>query len=272
MKNKKYELIPSDKTINGKKLFQIRALKDFDIYYPDRETIFHRNLDFIRSPNCPEVHAGDLGGYVESEANLSQAGNCWIFGDAIVHEKAYVCLHAVVTSTPMVYGDPEPCLSTEIKGTAAISDNAFVYGGCVIEDDSHVSGCAEIYKSTLSGAAYVKNAIVKNSNIHYEAVIDVPHYTTIDSADIASRCEVFNLREIGHFSSMTFYPNKKRDGIRMCVVPGTAERAYDLEKFRTGVLNSIIECARTHSLALDLAESELNHVIEMNNKLMKKEK
>ena len=51
------------KNINGnkKKLYRIKALKDFS-----------------------DVKTGEIGGFVESENNLSQEVSCWIYGDAIV--------------------------------------------------------------------------------------------------------------------------------------------------------------------------------------------
>ena len=61
--DKKYELIPSD--MEG--LFRIKALKDFS-----------------------NVKKGDIGGYVESEKNLSQDGNCWIYDNAVVMGNAKV--------------------------------------------------------------------------------------------------------------------------------------------------------------------------------------
>lgn len=41
---------------------------------------------------CGEIHAGDIGGFVESESNLSaEPGDCaWIFDDAIAAGDAYV--------------------------------------------------------------------------------------------------------------------------------------------------------------------------------------
>ena len=43
----------------GKKLFRIKALVEFG-----------------------DVKAGELGGYVEKEGNVSQAGNAWVYGNA----------------------------------------------------------------------------------------------------------------------------------------------------------------------------------------------
>ena len=65
--DKKYEL--TDETIehNGHTLHRIRALRNFG-----------------------SVRSGELGGFVESEANLSHEGDCWVGGDAKVYECARV--------------------------------------------------------------------------------------------------------------------------------------------------------------------------------------
>ena len=56
---KKYELTNETIMFNGHKLYRIVAIKWFN-----------------------DVCCGDLGGFVESENNLSQQGNCWIYGNA----------------------------------------------------------------------------------------------------------------------------------------------------------------------------------------------
>jgi len=65
---KKYELLKND-TIehHGRTLYRIRALIDFG-----------------------DVKAGDLGGYIQYEHNLSQKGICWIYDNAIVYDNASV--------------------------------------------------------------------------------------------------------------------------------------------------------------------------------------
>ena len=56
----KYELLIDDTiTFFGVQLFRIKALISFK-----------------------GVKKGDVGGYVESEKNLSQHGNAWVYGDA----------------------------------------------------------------------------------------------------------------------------------------------------------------------------------------------
>lgn len=62
---KKYELTDETIEVYGTALHRIKALKDFG-----------------------NVKTGELGGYVESERNLSQEGNCWVYGNAEVCGKA----------------------------------------------------------------------------------------------------------------------------------------------------------------------------------------
>ena len=62
---KKYELTDETIEVYGTALHRIKALKDFG-----------------------NVKKGEPGGYVESEHNLSQEGDCWVFGNAEVFGNA----------------------------------------------------------------------------------------------------------------------------------------------------------------------------------------
>ena len=58
--DKKYEILLEDKIeYKRKTLYKIRALRDFS-----------------------NVKAGDIGGYIESEKNLSHHGSCWVYDNA----------------------------------------------------------------------------------------------------------------------------------------------------------------------------------------------
>lgn len=110
-KEKKYELIPSDR----EGLYRVKALKDFN-----------------------DVKKGDIGGYVESEYNLSHDGNCWIYDYAIVRGKAQVYHNAVVRRYARVWGE------AQIYDNAIIDDNAQVYGNTIIYDKVQVGGFAQV--------------------------------------------------------------------------------------------------------------------------------
>lgn len=66
--------------------------------------------------------AGTKGGWVASEANLSQDGSCWVGGNAWVYDRATVVGNAVVT------------------GSAHIADKAKVGGNAHVWGKAHVWG------------------------------------------------------------------------------------------------------------------------------------
>ena len=101
---KKYELTENTIEQNGRTLYQIRALKDFE-----------------------DVMAGDLGGYIEKEENLSQEGNCWVSDEA-----------RVIDNLAKVYGEAE------------VKDNAKVYGTTKTEDVFHTYGDTKLYEEHCS--------------------------------------------------------------------------------------------------------------------------
>ena len=82
---KKFELV-TDMSIPflGRKLFRIRALVDFTTKWGNT------------------VKAGDLGGYVEKEDNLSHDGDAWVFGNARVSGNAWVFGNAKVYGNALV--------------------------------------------------------------------------------------------------------------------------------------------------------------------------
>ena len=105
--NKKYELTRETITVGSHTLHRIRALR------------FLLSFDHGLSA----IHEGELGGYVESEANLSQEGECWVDGQARVYNGAYVCNNARVGSDAKVYGN------------TAVKDQASIVCGCNIYDE-----------------------------------------------------------------------------------------------------------------------------------------
>ena len=68
-----------------------------DIAHPHNSSL--RRIRAIVAIAALSIMPGDLGGYVESEENLSHDGNAWVCGDAWVYGNAQVCGDA------RVYGD-----------------------------------------------------------------------------------------------------------------------------------------------------------------------
>ena len=84
-----------------------------------------------------------VGGWIESERNLSFSGSCWISEDASVYEQARISGDATV------YG------RAEISGTAHIYDWAFVSGDAKVYGIARVYGDACVYGGTVHGNAEV---------------------------------------------------------------------------------------------------------------------
>ena len=118
---KKYELTNETKEYQGRVLHRIRALKDFG-----------------------GVRAGDLGGWVEKEGNLSQFGACWVYGDALVYGNALVCGYARVYGNARVYGDALVFENARVYGDAQVYGNARVYGDALVFENARVYGNAVI--------------------------------------------------------------------------------------------------------------------------------
>ena len=64
-------------------------------------------LPHLRATGLWGVHAGDVGGYIECEHNLSQNGNAWVFDNALVYGDAWVRGDARVYGNARVYGDAD---------------------------------------------------------------------------------------------------------------------------------------------------------------------
>ena len=98
----KYELLQDDKIeVSGRTLYRIRALKDFK-----------------------GAKAGDLGGYIEKEKNLSQEDNCWVCDNARVFGEAYVSGNARVCGNARVFGEAYVCGNARVFGEAYVCGDA----------------------------------------------------------------------------------------------------------------------------------------------------
>ena len=118
---KKYELTSETKVFLGKTLYRIKALVQFG-----------------------NVNAGDLGGWIEKEENLSQSGNAWVYGDASVSGNAWVYGDASVSGDAEVYGNARVSGDARVYGNARVSGNAWVYGNAEVSGDARVYGNARV--------------------------------------------------------------------------------------------------------------------------------
>ena len=117
----KYEFTGEVKNIGGKILHRIRAVRDI----PEQN-----------------VKAGDLGGWLETEENLSRDSAAWVTGEAWVMGRAYVTDSALVTDSAHVMG------AALVTDSARVMGKAWVMGTACVTGKACVSGNARVMKSS----------------------------------------------------------------------------------------------------------------------------
>ena len=93
----------------------MRKYEITDIAHPDTPSL-HRIravVDILKYG----IKAGDLGGYIEKESNLSHEGNCWVYGTARVCGNAVVYGNAEVRGNAEVCGNARVCVCVDRKST-----------------------------------------------------------------------------------------------------------------------------------------------------------
>lgn len=113
---KKYE-ITDEKTLLSERtvVYRIRALIDFG-----------------------NIKAGEMGGFIERENNLSQNGTAWVGGNAVVFDNAFI------TNNAHVFGDALVCDNAIIAGNAKIFGNARISGEAFLVGNTKVSGDSSV--------------------------------------------------------------------------------------------------------------------------------
>ena len=137
---KKYKLTNETININGATLYRIEALKNFS-----------------------DVKKGDKGGFVQSENNLSNNGDCWIYDEAIVYGNAQVSDDAIVSDNAEVYENAEIYDFAKVYGKAQVYGYAKIFDNAIICNSAKVFDNVKVYDNArISRVAQVcGNAIIK---------------------------------------------------------------------------------------------------------------
>ena len=147
--NKKYEFTDEVREVDGCRLHRIKALREFG-----------------------DVEAGQLGGYIEYESNLSHAGNCWVSGEACVSNNAQISGNAIVSGNARVYGD------AQVSNNALVSSHSKIYGDAQLCEEVWASGDADISGDTqLFGRARIFGKTKLDSGIWNKTIeVDDRYY------------------------------------------------------------------------------------------------
>lgn len=103
--------------------YRIQALRDVDV----------------------DVHAGDLGGYIEKVWNLDHGGTCWIGEHAVCHGLAAVRGESRVTGY------------CELKGEALLTGTSLIQGRCLVEGNSYIKDAFLYGAVKVTGDAIIES-------------------------------------------------------------------------------------------------------------------
>lgn len=192
----------------------ILAYNEFDEKFMDAEKSGKKYILYNKEGNLwrivavkdfDNVHAGDMGGLVESEKNLSQNGYCWVkdeakvYGNATVDDFAVVGEHAKVYGNAEVFGDATVYGNAEIYDDATVQEKSGVDGYAKVHGDAHVGGTAQVHdnadiagdaqiygNSTISGNVVINgdDISVKDALVSGDFTIDGEHDITSDITSI----------------------------------------------------------------------------------------
>lgn len=155
--NKKYELTNESIEYLNRTLYRIRALRDFG-----------------------DVKTGDLGGFVESERNLSHYGDCWIFNNAKAIDFSFVGENANLRHESMVKGFARILWNSEIHDKSAVGDSAEIRDSAIILDRAYVGGNTIVGGGAMVGGgacllgdAYLRGRAFVTSNKDFITITGV---------------------------------------------------------------------------------------------------
>ena len=105
------------------------------------------------------VSAGDLGGYIQSEENLSRMDDAWVFDNAWVSDNARVFGNAWVFGDARVFGD------AWVFGNAWVFGDARVFGNAWVENDKSIFWATKVGNDNDTLTAF-KNKDGKITLVH----------------------------------------------------------------------------------------------------------
>ena len=138
---KKYELTEETINVFGKTLHRIRATRDFS-----------------------NVHAGDLGGFIENELNLSHDRDTWVYGNAWAYGEARVYGNALVSGDARVGGNASVSGDARVEGKALVGGDARVEGNALVSGNARVKGPRDIYWISCIGSRDGTTSFFRNAN------------------------------------------------------------------------------------------------------------
>ena len=149
------------------------------------------------------VEAGDVGGWVSGEHNLSQDGYAWVFDDAMVMDEAVVEGNARITNNAEVRDHALVGGWTVVGDKVVVKDDAQVFGHATVSGNAQVSGKSRLYGNAwvadqveVSGKAKVSSFVSGFAKISDSATV-TDHALVGGEAQVYGRAVVGGQAEVG---------------------------------------------------------------------------
>ena len=183
---KKYELIETQSIQHcGVTLYRIKALIDFS-----------------------DVKAGQVGGYVENEENLSQKGEAWVYGEARVYGNACVYGEARVSGDAQVYDQARVYDSAQVCWNARVYGNACVYGEARVYGKARVYDSAQVYgeaRVSVDAEVYGDARVYDSAQVYWNACV-------YDSAQVYGEARISGNADIKNETDYILFKNNWSSG------------------------------------------------------------
>lgn len=102
-----------------------------------------RQIRAVRALELSSVAAGEVGGWIEKEANLSHGGECWVYPEACILEDAVVEGDCRIADRAVVRG------RARLSGFILMDHDSQVTDNAVLENVCHLTGHTLIYGSAV---------------------------------------------------------------------------------------------------------------------------
>lgn len=245
---KKYEFTGEVKKIGGKILHRIRALIDI----PEHD-----------------VKAGDLGGWIEAERNLSQKGAAWVADEAWVTGLSLVIGNALVMGNARAMGAARVTDAACVTGDARVTDSARVTGLSLVTGNALVMENARVMgKARVTGLSLVAgNALVMgNANIINTARVTGAAFVTgnacvrgaawvTGNAHIMNSADYITINTIKNCNDATTFYRGKDGGIY--VACGRFSGSIDDFAAKVKQVHAGTKHEKTYLLAIELAKAQI---------------
>ena len=159
-------------------------------YRLTEESMVYRGFTLWRIQN---TITGEMGGWVENYDNLSQEGECMIWGEAKVYSNAKVYGDAVIQERAELFDSAVAYDQAIVSGQAIVFNQAKVYGSAQLNAFAEIGGSGEVYgKARVEGDAEIK----EHARVYGCAIIS-------GLASITGQAKVYGYAQVSGYAVVT---------------------------------------------------------------------